>query len=92
MSLPKREYPLVKVIWDDAASSGGWDKVAIYRERYNLVPIRSAGYMISKSSNHVKLVISMDNIGKVCDGLAIPKSCIRSLRVIRKADKRLDKS
>jgi hypothetical protein len=70
-------YPLVEVVWDDAAVDGGWDKVKEPKAELVL----TVGFLTSKGPDHI--IVS----NSICSGeygtngrIQIPLGMIKSLK------------
>ena len=81
------KLPIVLIKWRDAASKGGWKSVEDYRKDGQTLECISTGFLISNSKHTVQLVQSIAENSTVADSIAIPKSEIKSMRVIRKGAK-----
>ena len=81
---PKQAFPLVECIWTDACDhDDGWeDKVKV---KPHLV--LSVGFLLSKSNGHLVMAMDLDE-GSMHNGRAqIPLGMVRTIKVLRKADK-----
>lgn len=72
-------YPMVEVVWDDAAQDGGWDKAKPPKDELVL----TIGFLTSKSDNHI--VVS----SSICSGefdtncrMQIPIGMIKHIKEI----------
>lgn len=70
-------YPMVEVVWDDAAQDSGWDKAKPPKDELVL----TVGFLTSKGDNHI--VVS----SSICSGeydtngrMQIPIGMIRHIR------------
>lgn len=74
----KPGYPIVEVIWEDAAAFAiEWaEKIEIKSRK-----VTTVGYLVSESDDALSLV-QMINTEQVGHGMVIPKSCILSWRDI----------
>ena len=74
---------LVEVEWIDSASTNGWRPENDWQQEQNeegLVVCRSAGYMIGKDKQAIRLVQSQSKHGATAEQIAIPRSCVRAIR------------
>jgi hypothetical protein len=80
---PKQLWPLVEVIWDDAAGlRHGWeDKV----EKLEPQLCMSVGFLIFENTDHIILAMDMDAEGNHNGRSQIPKGMVKAVRVLRKA-------
>ncbi len=78
MSQPK----LVRVEWDDAASNDIWRrKGGLHKEE--CLRIRSVGYVIRSTHKEMVLAQSLSESDSVSNTMAIPRGCIRKVRLLR---------
>ncbi len=85
MAWPK-PMPIVEVEWVDSTSHGSWSTPELYQDRirgYGLL-CRSAGYLFAKDRERVVVLQSQGLSGNICDAMQIPRSAVRSIRVIEK--------
>lgn len=75
-----KKLPIVEVEWLDACVDGGWNPRATYVEKAKLVECRTAGYLLKSGKQHIIIVQSQDDQGKVTDSMTIPRSSITSLK------------
>lgn len=89
MTYPKA-MPIVEVEWLDSAAKGRWSTPEQYREAIGESPLvcRSAGYLFIKNRVRVGLVQSQNATGDVMDLIDIPRSVVRSIRVLAPAAKK----
>lgn len=81
---PRQEFDLIECVWNDACDHpSGWeDKVKV---KPHLV--LSVGFLLSKSKGHIVMAMDVDE-GSMHNGRAqIPLGMVKSLKVLRKADK-----
>ncbi len=78
MSQPR----LVRVDWDDACSNDRWraQDALLRTER---VQIRTVGYVIRSNRKEMVLAQSLSEAGNISSTIAIPRSCIRKVRLLR---------
>lgn len=75
--MSKKTLKIVEIEWVDA----------VVREDVSLdtpslcVVVRSVGYLVKDTDDEIWLAHSVD--GELCDVLAVPKSCVRSFKVIK---------
>jgi hypothetical protein len=71
------KWPLrarVEVEWRDSASRGGWDSVGNHRQRRQVGPCRSIGYLLTQDKDVVQLAQSMSSMTQdVNDTVTIPR-------------------
>lgn len=82
----KQKYPLVEVIWDDAAGlRHGWES-----EVDKLEPqlVRSIGFLLFDGPDHVIIAMDLDGEGQHNGRSQIPKGMLRQIRTLRKANVR----
>lgn len=75
---------LVEVVWEDSFVIKGWQEPDAWKEHvdYSLT-IRSLGYILSKTKEHILIAQSIDRNGKVADLLSIPRGSIKNITVAR---------
>jgi len=76
------DLPLVRVVWRDSTSYGGWNKLEYYRGR-ECHEIASIGYLIMNTEKQVILAQSVCKDGDVNDIIAIPKPWIGSFSFLK---------
>jgi len=81
---PKQHYPLVEVIWDDAAGlRHGWeDKTTTPSPQTAL----SVGFLIIDSPDHIVIAQDTDADGSHNGRTQIPRGMVKQIKVLRKAD------
>ena len=80
---PKQVYPMVEVIWDDAAGlRHGWMST-----EEKLVPqlVLSVGFLIQETPDHIVIAMDVDAEGAHNGRSQIPRGMIRNIKQIRKA-------
>lgn len=86
--MPWPKTPLVEVEWVDSASTNGWHRGGdIEREHASdggTIMCRSSGYLLSKDRQSVRLAQSQTSHGSVAEIQAIPRSCVRAIRLLRR--------
>ncbi len=74
----------VEVKWRDSASRGGWDEISAHRERREVGPVLSVGYLLSKDKDVVQLAQSQSLMtGQVTDTVTIPRENVIYIRKLR---------
>lgn len=88
MKRPAQKYPLVEVWWDDATSlAHGWKTQAEFTaEALNHEIVMSVGFLIAESADHIVLAMDVDKEGQHNQRGQIPRSMVKKMRVIKKAD------
>ena len=71
--------PIVLVEWEDAAFTGGWHPKSVTTSQCTTV-----GYLIEKTKVQVVVALNGCEDGGFGEAMAIPRTCIRSIRRIRK--------
>lgn len=81
---PKQHYPMVEVIWDDAAGfRDGWkDKLDPLDPQLAI----SVGFLIVDGPDHIVIAGDTDERGAHNGRTQIPRGMVKRIRVIRKAD------
>lgn len=76
---------MVEVIWDDATElEAGWtDEVEEVRPHFAL----SVGFLIRANNSHIVLAMDVDQDGMHNGRAQIPRGMVKSLKVLRKADR-----
>lgn len=79
-----RTLPIVEVTWVDAASTHGWVELRTDQEKpTGLIVCQTVGYLTSKTRREIRVAQAMDELGKVAESWAIPRSNVRKIRVLR---------
>ena len=78
MSQPR----LVRVDWDDACSNDGWRPTDTL-DKAERLKIQSVGFVIRSNKKEMVLAQSLSEIDNVSCTMAIPKGCIRKVRILR---------
>ena len=82
---PFQKYPLVEVIWDDAAGlKDGWKAT---HEMPDPCIALSVGFLVRESDDHIIIAQDTDAEGSHNGRTQIPRGMVKKIRVIRKADK-----
>lgn len=83
MKPPRQHYPLVEVVWEDAAAvDAGWARQIVVKP----ILIRSVGFLVLCDKKHVVLAMDVCPDGEHNGRSQIPKGMVRSMRVLRRAD------
>ena len=78
MSQPK----LVRVDWDDACSNEPWRKAeCLYRAE--CLQIQSVGFVLRSDKKEMVIAQSLSETANVANTIAIPRGCIRKVRLLR---------
>jgi hypothetical protein len=79
--------PIALVAWEDSRSLGGWHTPDQWREQLaeGLIECRSVGYVLHQDETRLVLAQSQGRSGEVADCLDIPRSAVRSVRVLEEA-------
>lgn len=84
MKRPKQCYPLVEVWWDDASPlDGGWDD----KIEHAVEMVMSVGFLLEKTKTRIVLAMDIDKDAFHNGRAQIPRGMVKSLKVLRKADK-----
>jgi len=82
---PKQHYPLVEIVWDDAAGlRHGWTSKEEKVEPYIAL---SVGFLIRETPDHVMIAQDTDGEGSHNGRSQIPRGMVKKLRVLRQKDK-----
>jgi len=79
---PEQHYPMVEVVWDDAAGlRHGW----LYKSD-PVVPqlALSVGFLIKDSDDHIIIATDTDGDGSHNGRTQIPRGMIKTMKVLRK--------
>lgn len=85
---PKQTYPLVEVVWDDAAAlTHGWKSKEEF-EKESIVPelMISVGFLLKETADHIIIAMDVDRDGGSNQRSQIPRAMIKLVKVLRKAD------
>ena len=83
-SRPFQHYPLVEVIWDDAAGlKDGWKATHEMPDPYIAL---SVGFLIKDTPGHIIIAQDTDQEGSHNGRTQIPRGMVKKIRVLRKAD------
>jgi len=88
MKRPKQIYNLCEVIWDDAAAlTHGW-KTKEEFEKESIIPelMISVGFLIKESKEHIVIAMDVDRDGGSNQRSQIPRSMVKKIKILRKAD------
>ncbi len=86
MSWPK-PMPIVEVEWVDSVRHGGWSSPEQYAKGIGEgKDCRTAGYLFRKDRKSICVALNQgtSDDGSICDMMEIPRSAVRSIRVIEK--------
>lgn len=84
MKRPEIRIPRVEVSWVDSAVSGGWRSLEEFRGAAQLAQCVTVGLLIKKTKKLVVVAQSAAKDGDVADAIAIPISCVRSIRYLKR--------
>jgi hypothetical protein len=83
----KQKWPIGKVVeisWFDAAARSRWDSAEEYYN-HEIAPVVTVGYLLRDDSKQVTVIQSQGaDMDDVNGGIAIPKSWIVKIKVLRK--------
>lgn len=84
MKRPAQQYPMVEVIWDDAAGlRHGWmDRDEVPKPQLAL----SVGFLIVDDPQHIIIAQDTDGDGGHNGRSQIPRGMVKRIRVLRKKD------
>lgn len=81
---PKQLYPLVEIVWDDAAGlRHGWTAKEEKLEPYICL---SVGFLIRETEDHILIAQDTDGDGSHNGRSQIPRGMVKKLKVLRKKD------
>ena len=82
---PKQPYPMVEVIWDDAA---GHDDQWAQGEDFPVKPelVISVGFLVLKNNKYIVIAQDIDADGKHNGRTQIPRGMVKKMKVLRRAD------
>lgn len=79
------KYPIVLVIWDDAAGhDDAWEDTVETKPEL----IESVGFLLLKNRNYVVIAQDVDEDGKHNGRSQIPRGMVKKMKVLRKADEK----
>lgn len=79
MESGKYKYDLVEIIWDDAQTDDGWDKIPDKLEEQLAMTV---GFIVRSTKKHVLVVHTID--GENTNGrMQIPKGMIKKMTVLK---------
>lgn len=71
---------LVEVKWIDSAFNQGW-RTASQKVTYS--ECLTTGYLVEKSARQVVVAMQVNDEGGYSEAMAIPRSCVKSIRKVR---------
>lgn len=81
---PKQIYPMVEVVWDDAAELvSGWSD-DIENDGPQLVI--SVGFLIKETKEHIVIAQDIDEHGHHNGRSRIPRGMVKKMKILRKKD------
>ena len=85
MKLPFQKYDLVLICWNDASAlTDGWtDEIEPDEPKLAL----SVGFLIRQTKEHIVIAQDLDAHGHHNGRSQIPRGMVKSIKVLRKADK-----
>lgn len=82
-----KSWPLTKRIeieWIDSCTHGRWESAEFHRENSSPTTCRTIGYIVASTPKKVVVAQSMSkDTGGVADTMAIPRSCVLSIKHIK---------
>jgi hypothetical protein len=83
--IPKRLYPLVEVLWDDATELKDWKEE---HEEEDLKPclILSVGFLVKQTKSHVVICQDLSYDGMRNGRSQIPRGMVKQIKVLQKKD------
>lgn len=82
---PTQHYPLIEVVWNDAAGlKDGWTAKHETPEPYLAL---SVGFLIHDGPEFIRIAQDTDGEGGHNGRTQIPRGMVKKMRVLRKADK-----
>jgi hypothetical protein len=85
---PWQTFPLVEVVWDDAAAmTHGW-KTKEEFDKESVIPelMLSVGFLIKETPDHIIIAMDVDRDGGSNQRSQIPRSMVKKIKILRKAD------
>ncbi len=79
--------PIVEIDWIDSSGYSGWQSVDAAKEN-TVSSSRSCGYLFQETEQYVSIVQNTSSTGHVDMLMAIPRSAVKSIKVVQKARKR----
>ena len=82
VGLRENDMKLVMVEWEDSAFINGW----LSRQQAQDCDVShcvSIGIVVRDDDNVVAISLGVSDNGNVCDGISIPKSCIKRIRELK---------
>ena len=85
---PFQHYPMVEVVWDDAAGlRHGW---TAKEEKLEPQLALSVGFLIRENADHIMVAADTDGEGSHNGRTQIPRGMVKRIKILRKADKAKD--
>lgn len=94
MKRPNQVFPLVECIWDDAsAMTHGW-KTKEEFDKESVIPelMLSVGFLIKETPDHIIIAMDVDRDGGSNQRSQIPRSMVKKIKILRKADEVKEKT
>ena len=85
---PTQIFPLVEVVWDDAAAmTHGW-KTKEEFDKESVIPelMLSVGFLIKETPDHIIIAMDVDRDGGSNQRSQIPRSMVKKIKILKKAD------
>lgn len=80
------KHPLVEVTWHDAKSDERWRSLRdILEDQEPLARVRSVGFLLRKNRAVVVVGHGISDDGDYESTMAIPRACVKQIKVIRRA-------
>ena len=83
--IPKRIYPLVEVLWDDATELDGWQEEHEEEELKRCL-ILSVGFLVKKTKSHIVLAMDLSHDRMRNGRSQIPLGMVQKIKVLKKKD------
>ena len=87
---PHQHYPMVEVVWNDAAGlQHGWTAKT---EKLEPQLCLSVGFLIRENDDHIMIASDTDAEGSHNGRTQIPRGMVKRIKILRKADKVKDET
>lgn len=83
MSWPKR-MEIVEVEWIDSCGNAAWRSVEHDDEEITDLSCKTVGYLFKRTKDRVVVALNQSATGNVGDTIAIPRSAVRRMSVLKK--------
>ena len=71
--------PVVRIVWLDSANTHGWRRPEDVKGT-GLTEAQTVGLLFRNNEKEIQVVQSVDDSQNVCERLAIPRQCVRSVK------------